>query len=70
MHFFKIVISEFLHVFGLLWLVVEATRFFATPEAAEKAKSYWWVFLIIGIVLCFYRIIPKKRFSFKRFKYF
>ena len=65
MHFFKIVVSEFLHVFGLLWLVVEATSFFATPEAAEKAKSYWWVFLIIGIVLSVYRLIPKKRFSFK-----
>lgn len=65
MKLFKVAISEFLHVFGLLWLVVEATSFFATEEAANQAKSFWWVFLLIGLGLCVYRLVPQKRFSYK-----
>ncbi len=65
MKFLKITTSEFLHVFGLLWLIVEATSYFATEEAANSIKSYWWVFLLAGIVIVIFRLIPKKRFSFK-----
>ena len=65
MKFLKITTSELLHVFGLLWLVVEAMSFFVTEEAANLIKSYWWVFLLAGIAIVISRLIPKKRFSFK-----
>lgn len=65
MRFFKVAISEFLHVFGLLWLVIEATSFFVSSAAADKAKGFWWLFLLIGLFLCVYRLMPKKRFSYK-----
>jgi hypothetical protein len=65
MKFLKITISEFLHVFGLLWLIVEATSFFATEEAASSIKSYWWAFLIGGVAIVIFRLVPTKRFSFK-----
>jgi hypothetical protein len=65
MKFFKVVISELLHVFGLLWLIVEVTSFFATEATANQAKSFWWAFLLFGIALSIYRLIPKKRFSYK-----
>jgi len=65
MKFLKITISEFLHVFGMLWLFVEATSFFATDEAADSVKGCWWLFLLVGVVIVIFRLIPKKRFSFK-----
>ena len=65
MKFLKITISEFLHVFGLLWLLVEATSYFVTEEAANSIKSYWWAFLLLGIAIVIFRLIPKKRFGFK-----
>ncbi len=65
MKFLKITISEFLHVFGMLWLIVEATSFFVTDEAAGSVKGYWRGFLLVGILIVIFRLIPKKRFSFK-----
>ena len=65
MKYFKIIASELLHVFGALWLIVEAVSFFMNEQAAEKVKSYWWLFLVVGIVISVIRLIPKRRFNFK-----
>ncbi len=64
MKFLKIIGSELLHVFGALWLLVEATSYFGSIEASNKIKEFWWVFLLSGILISLYRLIPKRKFSF------
>ena len=58
------ILQTFLSVFGALWLVVEATSFFTGEENATKVQSYWYVFLILGIVISVIRLWPKNRFCF------
>jgi len=65
MQYFKIIASEFLHVFGALWLVVEATSFFISNEASMKVRSFWWLFLALGFLISASRLIPKRQFQFK-----
>ena len=65
MKYFRIIASELLHVFGALWIIVEAVSFFMNQQAAGKVKSYWWIFLIAGIVISVIRLIPRKRYHFK-----
>ncbi len=64
MKYLKIIGSELLHVFGALWLLVEATSFFGSIEASNRIKEFWCVFLLAGIAISFYRLIPKRKFSF------
>jgi len=65
MIFIKIAVSEILHIFGFLWIIIEATTFFITENTANSIKSYWWFFLLFGIVISIARLIPKRKFSFK-----
>lgn len=51
-------------VFGALWWIVESTSFFASPEAAQKIKELWWLFLLVGLAISIYKLWPKKRHSF------
>lgn len=60
----KIIGSELLHIFGVLWLLVEATSYFVNEKTSIEIKSFWWVFLIIGFIIAIIRLIPKRRFSF------
>lgn len=64
MKYFKIIGSELLHVFGVLWLLIEATGYFVSDVAAIKIKALWWVFLLIGLAISIVRLIPKRRFQF------
>ena len=64
MEYLRIVASELLRVFGVLWLFIEATSYFISNEASQKVKEFWWLFLIVGIVISILRLIPKRRFSF------
>jgi hypothetical protein len=59
----KIIISEILKVFGALWLFVEVSSFFSEPLSKE-IKSFWWIFLVIGLVIIFIRLFPRKKFTF------
>lgn len=43
----KAFLSSLLQAFGVLWLVVEMSAFFA-PSFTERARGYWWAFLIVG----------------------
>ncbi len=60
----KIIGSELLHIFGVLWLLVEATSYFVNEKTSIEIKSFWWVFLIIGFIIAIIRLLPKRRFSF------
>lgn len=51
--------------FGLLWLIVEISDFFGTPELSLKIKSLWWFFGLIGLAYAIFRTIPKRKFCFK-----
>jgi Thoeris protein ThsA, Macro domain len=62
---FQIIISELLHVFGALYFLVEVTDYFGGNDTSLKIKSYWWLFLVLGLVISFIRLKPKKRFLFK-----
>lgn len=64
MKYIKVIGSELLHVFGVLWLLVEATSYFIDAEASTKIKEFWWAFLVAGIVISVIRLIPKHRFSY------
>lgn len=64
MKFIKIIGSELLHVFGVLWLLVEATSYFIDDATSNTLKDLWWVFLIIGFIIAAIRLKPKRRFSF------
>lgn len=58
----KTFISSILSVFGALWLIVEIVGFFSSDKNAENIRSFWWAFLIAGLVISVYKIWPKKRF--------
>ena len=60
---FKIIISEILHAFGILWLLIEISSFFNEP-LSKAIKPFWWIFLIIGIVIIIIRLLPRKKFTF------
>lgn len=51
MKHFKVLASHLLYVFGALWLIVEAISFFISSEASGKVKSFWWLFLLAGLVI-------------------
>src|SRR3989338_8564333 len=59
----EIIISEILRVFGALWLSVEISSFFSEP-ISKTIKSFWWIFLIVGIVIISTRLWPRKKFTF------
>jgi hypothetical protein len=62
--YFKIILSELLHVFGALWLSVNILSFYGNVDLSIKIKSLWWVFLLIGIIIIIIRLVPKKKFKF------
>ena len=64
MKYIKVIGSELLHVFGVLWLLVEATNYFVSAEVSIRIKELWWAFLIVGIVISISRLVPKRRFPF------
>jgi hypothetical protein len=51
--------------FGLLWLIVQITDYFGSPDSSIKIKSLWWLFGLIGLLYAIIRVIPKKSFYFK-----
>lgn len=51
--------------FGLLWLIVEIVDYFGTTATSEKIKSFWLLFFILGLGYAIYKLIPKKKFTFK-----
>lgn len=57
--------NSLLSVFGVLWLIVEILAFFNKQEFANDLKSFWWVFLIIGVCLIIYQNWPKHFYSYK-----
>lgn len=64
MRILKIAFSELLHVFGALWLLVEVVSYFS-EKIAEDIKGFWWIFLAVGAAVFIYRVIPRKKFSYK-----
>ncbi len=60
----KVIISSMLGVFGALWLVVEIVGFFSNEENAKIIRSFWWLFLIVGLVISVVKVLPKKRFCY------
>ena len=51
--------------FGLLWLVIEITSYFASEEVINLIKSLWWLFGIVGLAFAIYKQIPKSKYEFK-----
>ena len=62
--FFRVGKSLF-SVFGVLWLVVEILVFFNKQKFANDLKSFWWVFLILGVILVLYQNLPKHFYTYK-----
>ncbi len=56
--------AALLQVYGAIWLFLEATDFFY-PVSSNNLKSYWWVFLIIGIITGLIHAWPKLSISAK-----
>ncbi|MEB8473938.1 macro domain-containing protein [Acidithiobacillus ferriphilus] len=54
----KALASSILQAFGVLWLVVEISSFFS-PQFSTAVKSFWWLFVAIGIAAGFYRAWPR-----------
>ena len=65
MHNFGIILSNLLRVFGALWIILEATTFFVGAELSNDLRSFWWVFLLIGLGVSGYNLYPKRRYKFK-----
>lgn len=55
---FKALGSSILQAFGVLWLVVEVSSFFS-PQFSTALKSFWWMFVFIGIAIGVYRAWPR-----------
>jgi hypothetical protein len=65
MKYIKEIFLNLLRAFGVLWLVVEIASFF-NNELAIAIKSYWWMFLLLGLGYPVYHFLfPKRRFKFK-----
>lgn len=62
----SLIVQSFLEAFGSLWLVTEIASFFS-DKASTNIKSYWFVFLVLGLVLAIYRLWPKKIYTYKLF---
>lgn len=58
--------QSLLEAFGSLWLLTEIASFFS-EKASVTIRSYWFVFLAIGIGLAIYRLWPKKIYAYKLF---
>ena len=53
-------VSSLLQAFGILWLLVGVTAYFFSGRPwVVTIKSGWWVFLISGIIIGFYRAWPR-----------
>lgn len=51
--------------FGLLWLIVEIVDYFGTTATSERIKSFWWLFGLLGLGYAIFKLIPKKKFTYK-----
>ena len=52
--------GSLLQVFGVLWLLIEATAYFFSDQPwAATIKAGWWLFLLTGIVIGVYHAWPK-----------
>ncbi len=54
----KTLLSSLLHAFGVLWLFVEVSAFFAS-DFSESTKAYWWLFLVTGSGVGLFRAWPR-----------
>ena len=63
LYFKKLLINFFgttLQILGILWTLVEATAFFFSEETwASNIKSFWWIFLLVGMGIGMFRGRPK-----------
>lgn len=67
-HVFNIkTISLLLESFGALWLIVEIASYFFgdTSPVVEKIKSFWYLFLVCGVIISIIKSIPKFKFGCK-----
>ncbi len=51
--------------FGLLWLIVEISSFYASDNTVKTLKGTWWIFGIVGLGFALFKLIPNSSFSFK-----
>lgn len=58
-------LSQLLHVFGVLWILVEPGIFFIGEKNATYIRQFWWLFLIIGFAMTICKLRKNNRFSFK-----
>ena len=52
-------LNSVLWAFGIMWLLLEITDYFAPEQWAMTIKPYWWVFLLAGIIVGFVRAQPR-----------
>lgn len=51
--------------FGLLWLIVELTSYFASDETVTLIKAAWWAFGLLGLTFAIVKQLPKNKYEFK-----
>jgi Thoeris protein ThsA, Macro domain len=51
--------------FGTLWLIVEILVFFNEQAFAEKIRSVWWLFTLLGVAYAIIKNWPKSSYSFE-----
>ena len=59
---YKQAFNTLLSSFGGLWLITEIIDFFS-DTLASGIRNRWWAFLVIGILVTFWRTLPKTCFS-------
>lgn len=50
--------ASLLQAFGVLWLVIEVSAFFST-QFSTAVKSFWWLFVAVGVAVGVYRAWPR-----------
>jgi len=50
--------------FGTLWLIIEVLVFFNESAFANRIRSIWWLFILLGLVYTILKNWPKSSYSF------
>lgn len=61
----KFVFKRTLEVFGSLFLLFEVLVFFNEQSLAIRLKSFWWIFLLFGLLVIILTSLPKLKYVFK-----
>jgi hypothetical protein len=58
-------IVNLISAFGLLWLIVEITAFFANEETINIIKGLWWLFGLLGLGFAIFKLFPRPEYHYK-----